>query len=64
VRQIWPPLDQSRDPGRVADIISQHMALPIPDRQDLLATLDPVVRLEKVYAVMERGDAPGAAGDT
>jgi ATP-dependent Lon protease len=52
IQQIWPWLDQSRDPGRVADIISTYMALPISDKQSLLATLDPVARLERVDALM------------
>ncbi|MGO8908214.1 MAG: LON peptidase substrate-binding domain-containing protein [Bradyrhizobium sp.] len=50
--QIWPPLDQTRDPGRVADIIASYMALPIGDKQSLLATLDPVARLTRVDALM------------
>jgi hypothetical protein len=29
------------------------MTLPIRDKQDLLATLDPVARLERVDALME-----------
>ena len=53
MRQIWPPLDQIRDPGRVADVIASHMVLPISDKQSLLATLDPVARLERVHAFME-----------
>ena len=32
--QIWPPLDQTRDPGRVADIISAYMVLPISDKYE------------------------------
>jgi ATP-dependent Lon protease len=48
-----PPLDQIRDPGRVADIISAYMVLPVSDKQSLLATLDPVVRLEKVEALLD-----------
>jgi ATP-dependent Lon protease len=52
-RQTWPPLDQIRDPGRVADVIAAYMTLPIRDKQDLLATLDPVARLERVDALME-----------
>jgi ATP-dependent Lon protease len=52
VRQIWPPLDQTREPGRVADIIASCLPLPISDRQGLLATLDPVARLEKVDAFL------------
>jgi ATP-dependent Lon protease len=52
VRQTWPPLDQTRDPGRVADIIASYLPLPISDRQSLLATLDPVTRLERVDALL------------
>jgi ATP-dependent Lon protease len=48
IQQIWPALDQTRDPGRVADVIAPYMVLPISDKQHLLATLDPVARLEKV----------------
>ena len=53
VPRIWPPLDQTRDPGRVADIISTYMILPIGDKQSLLATLDPVARLKRVDALMD-----------
>jgi ATP-dependent Lon protease len=52
LRQTWPPLDQTRDPGRVADIIASYLPLPISDRQSLLATLDPVARLERVDALL------------
>jgi ATP-dependent Lon protease len=56
IQRIWPSLGQIRDPGRVADVISAYLALPISDKQGLLATLDPVARLEKVNAAME--DSP------
>ncbi len=52
MRQTWPPLQQTRDPGRVADIISSYMALPVRDKQSLLATIDPVARLERVDALL------------
>jgi ATP-dependent Lon protease len=52
LRQMWPPLDQIHDPGRVADIIASYLPLPIGDKQNLLATLDPVSRLEKVDALL------------
>jgi ATP-dependent Lon protease len=52
VPQILQPLDQIRDPGRVADIIASYLALPISDKQSLLATLDPVARLERVDALL------------
>jgi ATP-dependent Lon protease len=54
VAQIWPPLDQTRDPGRVADIISNHIVLPISEKHDLLATIDPVARLSRVCELMDR----------
>jgi ATP-dependent Lon protease len=53
VRQTWPPLNKIRDPGRVADMIAAYMVLPITDKQSLLATLDPVARLERVNALMD-----------
>lgn len=56
--QTWVFLDQIRDPGRLADIISANMALPIGDKQSLLATLDPVMRLKRVDA---RLDVPALA---
>jgi ATP-dependent Lon protease len=54
IPQVWPLLDQTRDPGRVADIIAARIALPISDKQSLLATLDPVLRLQRVDALMDR----------
>jgi ATP-dependent Lon protease len=39
---------QIQDPGRVADIIAPVMEVPVADRQGVLATLDPVARLERV----------------
>ena len=54
IPEVWPLLDQTRDPGRVADIIAARIALPIGDKQSLLATLDPVLRLRRVDALMDR----------
>ena len=53
MRQTWPTLRQTRDPGRAADMIATYMTLPISDKQSLLATLDPVARLERVNALLE-----------
>jgi len=50
VPQIWPPLRQLRDPGRVADIVAQRLPLAVRDKQAVLATLDPLARLELVLA--------------
>lgn len=55
---ISPPLDQIRDPGRVADIICTYLALPISDKQGLLATLDPVMRLKRADALMDVSAPP------
>ena len=49
---IWPPLRQTSDPGRLADIIASHLKLPISEKHGLLATLDSLARLEKVDALM------------
>jgi ATP-dependent Lon protease len=53
IPKTWPPLDGIRDPGRVADMIAAYLVLPITDKQGLLATLDPVARLERVHALMD-----------
>jgi ATP-dependent Lon protease len=52
IPQIWPLLYQTRDPGRVADIMASRMRLPLDEKQNLLATLDPVARLTRVDALM------------
>jgi ATP-dependent Lon protease len=51
--QTWPALNQIRDPGRVADVIAQHMTLPISDKQNLLSTIDPMERIEMVMSLMD-----------
>jgi ATP-dependent Lon protease len=52
IHKSWSPLDRMRDPGRVADIIAAHIVVPMADRQNLLATIDPVARLERVIALL------------
>jgi ATP-dependent Lon protease len=63
-REIWPPLDQIRDAGRLADVIARHMILPLQEKQSLLANLEPLARLERVCALMDRPDAPTNAPHT
>lgn len=53
VPQMWPPLCRLHDPGRVADIIALHLPWAMAEKQAVLATLDPVARLERVVARME-----------
>jgi hypothetical protein len=55
VLRSWALLENMRDPGRVADIIGTHLMAPLRERQELLATLDPVARLEKVDAMLAAG---------
>jgi len=58
IPQTMPPLDQIHDPGRVADIISTYLFLPISDRQSLLTILDPVARLKRINALMDVAAPP------
>jgi len=51
--QLKPPFERVRDPGRLADMIASHIELSIPDKQALLATLDPVRRLERVRDLLQ-----------
>lgn len=51
--QIKPPFERVRDPGRLADMIASHIELSIADKQALLATLDPVRRLERVGDLLQ-----------
>ena len=51
-------LDQARDPGRIADIISPYLVLPLRDKQVLLETIDAVARLRQVSALMDGASAP------
>lgn len=53
VPKLKPPFERVRDPGRLADMIASHIELSIPDKQALLATLDPVRRLERVRDLLQ-----------
>src|ERR1700729_1568815 len=46
-------IPQIGEPGPLADNISQHLAVKIADRQQLLELFNVVKRLEKVFALME-----------
>ena len=54
----WPSPEQARDPGRIADVIAWHIALWLKDRQGLLATLDPVTRLQHVHDLLGSPSIP------
>jgi len=42
------------EPGRFADTIVAHLTVQIADKQEILEELDPLQRLEKLLALMER----------
>jgi ATP-dependent Lon protease len=58
IPDTWRLLDETRDPGRVADIIAARIRMPVDDRYRLLATLDPVMRLERVEALIDLSTRP------
>ena len=58
IPETFPRLGQTRDPGRVADIIAARIRLPIEDRYALLATLDPLARLERVETLVDLSSRP------
>jgi ATP-dependent Lon protease len=50
--------DQTREPGRIADLIAMRMKLPLRHKYELLATLDPVLRLERIGALLDPSARP------
>jgi len=44
---------ESKEPARLADLVSGHLGLEVAQKQDLLETLDVAERLEKVYGLMQ-----------
>jgi ATP-dependent Lon protease len=61
VPDIWLFFDQTRDPGQIADTVATRMKLPIRDKYELLATLDPVTRLERIEALLDLSQRPISA---
>jgi ATP-dependent Lon protease len=45
--------DQTREPGRIADLLATRMKLPLRFKYELLATLDPVSRLERIDTLLD-----------
>ena len=45
-------LAQMEDPSRLADTIAANVPLQTPDKQDLLETIDPALRLEKLLKLI------------
>jgi len=51
--EVLSAVEQVEDADTIADMIASHLAVKIPEKQDLLETLDVHERLEKVFGFME-----------
>src|SRR5579859_4882210 len=51
--EVLVSINQIEDPSKLADTISSHLALKIPEKQELLETETVSERLEKVFGYME-----------
>ena len=51
----WLSFEPARDPGRVADVIASCLKMPMIDKYELLATLDPIARLQNRRAARPVG---------
>jgi ATP-dependent Lon protease len=51
--QVLTLLPRLREPGMLADTLAQLLRIGMDGRQELLETVDPVARLEKVLALMK-----------
>ncbi|MGE3875469.1 MAG: endopeptidase La [Parvibaculaceae bacterium] len=52
-QEVMATLSQIADYAKLADTIAAHLAIKIPEKQELLEITSPAKRLEKVYALME-----------
>ncbi|MBR0851416.1 LON peptidase substrate-binding domain-containing protein [Bradyrhizobium diazoefficiens] len=60
VPDVWLYFDRASDLGRIADTMAVRLKVPIKDRYELLATLDPVKRLEKIVSRLDLTSRPFA----
>jgi ATP-dependent Lon protease len=51
--EIVTSIGQIEDPSKLADTMASHLALKIPERQELLAIISVAERLERIFAFME-----------
>ena len=50
--EIFATVVTIEDPGRMADMIASHLEIKLEDKQQLLETLDPKERLEKLKSIL------------
>ncbi len=46
-------VSEAADPAKLADLVSGHLGIEVPQKQDLLETLSVAERLEKVFGLMQ-----------
>ncbi|HJS31565.1 MAG TPA: endopeptidase La [Alphaproteobacteria bacterium] len=51
--EVLVSMNQIDDPGKLADTVASHLALKIPEKQELLEIETVAQRLEKIYGFME-----------
>ena len=51
--EVLSAIEQVEDADKIADMIASHLAVKIPEKQDLLEMLDVHQRLEKIFELME-----------
>ena len=47
-------VEEISDPGRLADLVTSNLGLKVSEAQEILETLDPLVRLEKVRDLLRK----------
>ncbi len=47
--EVLVTVSSIEEPGRLSDTISSHLSFKLEDKQEILETLDPAERLEKIY---------------
>ena len=58
---VWLFFEQTRDLGRIADVVATRMKLPVREKYKLLATLDPVERLKSIEMLLDVSGRPFSA---
>ncbi len=51
--EVLVSVNQIEEPSKLADTVASHLALKIPEKQDLLEISSVLERLERVYSLME-----------
>jgi ATP-dependent Lon protease len=51
---ILTVLERINDPGRLADLVTTNLGLKVSESQDILETVDPVARLDKIRDILAK----------